>query len=268
MVLRVCNQGLRDRHAAEDAFQVTFLVLARHARSIRQRDSLKSWLFGVASRAAAQIRMLEARRARYERRGASIRAESQTSAPDSRENWPELHSEITRLPEKYQAPIVLCYFDGLTHEQAAVTGLGWPVGTVKARLARARDQLRWRLGGRVWNFGLAPPGELVRYRSGIDVPRELLDATLRAAFGFVSGGSAGGAISSSVRTITEGVLKAMLFYKLRLAAVIAVRRGGTRPECDCPCPANRRKAQDRASARRSLAATRCPPGTGQNGYCT
>ena len=75
MVLRDCNQALRDRHAAEDAFQATFLVLARQARSIRQRDSLESWLFGVASRVAARIRMMESRRQRYERRGAIVRAQ-------------------------------------------------------------------------------------------------------------------------------------------------------------------------------------------------
>ncbi len=136
MVFRVCNQALRDRHAAEDAFQATFLVLARQARSIRKADSLESWLFGVASRAAARIRMLEARRQQCERRLANVRADGESDVPDPSENWPELHAEIARLPEKYRIPIVLCYFEGLTHEQAAGR-LGWPVGTVKTRLSRA-----------------------------------------------------------------------------------------------------------------------------------
>ncbi len=74
MVLRVCEQALRDRHAAEDAFQATFLVLARRARSIRKHDSVGSWLFGVACRVAARIRMSEARRHRHERQGAIVRA--------------------------------------------------------------------------------------------------------------------------------------------------------------------------------------------------
>ena len=150
MVLRVCNQALSDRHAADDAFQATFLVLLQHARSIRKHDSMESWLFGVACRAAARIRMLEARRKRYELRRAlhqpSDQAGSLSETPDP---WPELHAEIARLPEKYRTPIVLCYFEGLTHDQAAAQ-LGWPVGTVKTRLARARDQLRWRLRGRTW----------------------------------------------------------------------------------------------------------------------
>jgi polysaccharide export outer membrane protein len=124
MVLRVCNQALGDPHAAEDAFQATFLVLSRRAGSIRRHDSVASWLFGVASRAAAQIRLAEARRRRYERRGAIARAERETEGPDLSGPWPELHAEIALLPPNYRVPIVLCYFEGLTHEQPQPGSVG------------------------------------------------------------------------------------------------------------------------------------------------
>jgi RND family efflux transporter MFP subunit len=219
LVLSVCNQALRDRHAAEDAFQATFLVLARQARSIRNRDSVGSWLFGVASRAAARIRMMEARRRKYERRGASVRAHGEPGGGGASDAWPELHAEIARLPEKYRIPIVLCYFEGLTHEQAAGR-LGWPVGTVKIRLARARDQLRWRLD-RI-GYGTAPliPLEVFRPLGVTRVPRVLLESTTRAAARFVWGVGAGEIfISSDVLTLARGVLKTMAINPLRVAAI-------------------------------------------------
>ena len=218
MVLRVCNQALKDRHAAEDAFQATFLVLASQARSIRKHDSVGSWLFGVACRAAARIRMAEARRHRSERRGANLRAIHKTDALDASEHWPELHAAIARLPEKYRIPLVLCYFEGLTHEQVAGR-LGWPVGTVKTRLARGREQLRLRLEGRGW--GAAPwiPTEPLRPADLAAIPRLLRDSTSREAVGFVSGAGGGGFLSPDVLAITQGVLRAMLIHKLRLATI-------------------------------------------------
>ncbi len=218
MVLRVCNQALKDPHAAEDAFQATFLVLASQSGSIRKHDSLGSWLFGVACRAAARIRMTEARRQRYERRGSNVQAIGNTDSLDSSEHWPELHAEIARLPEKYRNPIVLCYFEGLTHEQAAGQ-LGWPVGTVKTRLARARQRLRLRLKRGDWGAGPWIPTESLAPSDISDVPRLLLDSTSREAVGFVSGAGGGGFTSSGVLAITHGVLRAMLIHKLKLATI-------------------------------------------------
>ena len=221
MVLRVCNQALRDPHAAEDAFQATFLVLARQARSIRQRDSVESWLFGVASRAAARIRMMEARRQRYERRGASVRACGDNGVPDSSGPWSELHAEIARLAEKYRVPIVLCYLEGLTHDQAAAR-IGWPVGTVKTRLARARDQLRRRLENRGFGSSLLMPAEYLRPSDCTAVPRLLLDSTIWAAGRFALGAGSGEFLSSNVLAISLGVLRTMLINKLRLMSITLV----------------------------------------------
>ena len=137
MVLRVCRAVLGDRHEAEDAFQATFLVLASRARSIRRGDSVGSWLHGVALRVANRARWRSARRRHHERRHAEMTAT--TEADESHSRVPDdvdrvLHEEIGRLPEKYRRPVVLCYLEGLTHDQAA-DQLGWPVGTVRRRLA-------------------------------------------------------------------------------------------------------------------------------------
>src|SRR5262249_21892340 len=163
MVFRVCRQVLDDPHDAEDAFQVTFLVLARQAGAIRKRPSVSSWLFGVARRAAARIRMEEARRRRYEARSAersSARYAARPEPPDPDPD-PELHAEIERLPENYRLPIVLCYLEGLTHEQAA-SRLRWPLGTLKTRLSRARERLRSRLERRGRSFLILLPVDPLR----------------------------------------------------------------------------------------------------------
>jgi RNA polymerase sigma factor (sigma-70 family) len=156
MVLEVCRRALRDRHAAEDAFQATFLVLARRAKSIvvRPGGSLGPWLYGVACRTAREARRNTARRQARERRGAQKVSEAVSVArPDSMDDEERrvLHEEVARLPEKYRSAVVLCYFEGLTHDQAAET-LHWPVGTVRGYLARARASLR----GRLIRRGVAP----------------------------------------------------------------------------------------------------------------
>ncbi len=150
MVLRVCQSVLRERHDAEDAFQATFLILVRKAASIRKQSSVGSWLHGVAFRIACCQKGASARRCRHEQRVAE-----RSAAPAVQEDRDELasvlHEELDRLPEKYRSPILLCYFESLTHEQAA-RRLCWPVGTVRSRLARGREQLR----GRLLRRGLAP----------------------------------------------------------------------------------------------------------------
>ncbi|HEV3122146.1 MAG TPA: RNA polymerase sigma factor, partial [Isosphaeraceae bacterium] len=143
MVLRVCRHVLGNMDDTHDAFQATFLVLVRHAGSLRKRECLASWLYGVAQRVALRARVDLARRRTHERRSTEMAADSFACA-SSFEGWPELHEEIARLPEKYRAPIILCYFEGLTTELAAQK-LGCPLGTVLSRLARARDRLRTQL---------------------------------------------------------------------------------------------------------------------------
>lgn len=221
MVLRVSLQALKDRHAAEDAVQVTFLVLARQAGTIRKRPSLSSWLFGVALRAAARIRMEEARRRRFETRSAERSAAligDQMEPRDSDDPYPDLHAEIERLPEKYRVPIVLCYFEGLSHAQAA-SRLRWPVGTVKIRLTRARAILRARLEPRGRAYELLFPASALRTGHSPALPEHLFNTITQAACGSATKGTAVGLVSSAVVSVTRGVMQAMLFEKLKAVAV-------------------------------------------------
>jgi RNA polymerase sigma factor (sigma-70 family) len=147
MVLGVCRHILNQLQDAEDAFQATFLVLARKAGSIRDRRVLARWLYEVAYRIAIRARTNGVRRRTHERQGGEM---SSTVSIDNH-GWielrPVLHEEVNRLPDKYRVPVILCYLEGKTNEEAAAL-LQWPVGTVKGRLSRARDLLRSRLARR------------------------------------------------------------------------------------------------------------------------
>jgi RNA polymerase sigma factor (sigma-70 family) len=151
MVLGACRAVLGDRHDAEDACQATFLVLAQRAGLIRRRDSVASWLYGVARRVALRARREAARRRELERRRrARVGVAERVSQPPA-ELWPELYEELDRLPEPFRAAVVLCDLEGRSYEQAAGI-LHCPVGTLQSRLGRGRERLRRRLE----RLGLAP----------------------------------------------------------------------------------------------------------------
>ncbi len=210
MVLGVCRQLLADHHLAEDAFQAVFLVLARKARSLRDPDLLGNWLYGVAVRTARKARVRRARRLRAEEAGAAGRPEGRPDATAQplieREQAEALHREIDRLPRSFRMPVVLCYFEGLTLDEAA-RRLRWPVGTTRSRLARAREKLRRGLDDR----GLAPA-------SWASVSSLLCDSTTSAAIAFAARHAPGGAVSAPAAALAQEVLKTMLTHKLRLAA--------------------------------------------------
>ncbi len=149
MVLGICRHVLNQVQDAEDAFQATFLVLARKGASIRDRRVLSGWLHEVAYRIAIKSRASSVRRQILERQGMAMLLPK--NEPDDQEEhaaWnelrPVLHEEVDRLPEKYRIPVILSYLEGKTNEEVAEL-LRWPVGTVKGRLSRARDLLRSRL---------------------------------------------------------------------------------------------------------------------------
>jgi RND family efflux transporter MFP subunit len=214
LVLRVCQGILRDCHDADDAFQATFLILARKAGSIRHGKSIASWLFGVARRVAIRAREDRSRRIRRER--LTIVRVVRPDLSSSPSDWmPEIHEEIDRLPEKYRAPVLLCDLEGLTHEEAA-TALRAPVGTVKVRLSRARHRLR----GRLLKRGLAPATLLVSFvdRGSATIPDSLARSTLSAAMLLRTGRSG---VSEAVVSLMRGVLRTMLVTQLKAWATPA-----------------------------------------------
>jgi RNA polymerase sigma factor (sigma-70 family) len=219
MVLGVCRRVLDDPHAVDDAFQATFLVLVRKAGTLGEHDAIGQWLYGVACRVALRARCeLATRRSRevpVERADGVARGDE----PGSNELAPILDEELARLPAKYRAPVVLCYLEGLTHEEAA-RRLGWPIGSVKGRLARARDLLRGRLARR----GLAPSAgwlaATLTNHSTAAVPEPLVLATVQSALQLTAGPAAAAAISAPVIRLMEGALSAMFLTKLKVAATI------------------------------------------------
>jgi RNA polymerase sigma factor (sigma-70 family) len=143
MVLAVCRRVLGHTQDAEDAFQGTFLVLARRAAPIARPELLGNWLYGVAYRTACKARLATARRCQRERMLAALElsAPPETASPELRTL---LHEELEQLPARYRAPLVLCYLEGLTNQEAA-RRLGWPAGSISYRLARGRQMLHHRL---------------------------------------------------------------------------------------------------------------------------
>jgi RNA polymerase sigma factor (sigma-70 family) len=224
MVLGVCRRILRDEQDAEDAFQATFLVLAQKAASIRNRDSVGSWLYGVAYRVAARALAGTLRRRTLEQEAAPLFAEDPVALVVWRELRPILDEELSRLPERYRAPVVLCYLENKTQVEAA-RQLGCTKGTLSGRLARARDLLRRRLTRR----GLALPGAVLvaalAENAATAVPVALGRSTVQSAMLLGAGpAAAGGLTCVTVTALVEGVLHAMWITKVKMitAALLAV----------------------------------------------
>jgi RNA polymerase sigma factor (sigma-70 family) len=186
MVLGTCRHVLNTLHDAEDAFQATFLVLARKGATIRNRRVLAGWLHEVAHRIAVKTRATAVRRRNVERQSMAmsppaVEPGTQDQAAAWNELRPVLHAEVDRLPERYRMPVILSYLEGKTNEEVAEL-LRWPVGTVKGRLSRARDLLRSRLMRRGVSLSAAIiVTALSRDRVSAEVvPAELVERTLRA----------------------------------------------------------------------------------------
>jgi RNA polymerase sigma factor (sigma-70 family) len=216
LVLGVCKRVLRDVHAAEDAFQATFLVLAKKANVVRPPGVLGPWLYGVAYRTALKARGRTFRRLEVEQDYAEQkRGEFVPVQQEANDLLPIIDEQLNALPEKYRHPLVLCGVQGLGKAEAAER-LGVPEGTVSSRLARGREMLRDRLS-----------------RRGIIVPLAAIIAFLKpsAAHAAVSP-----AVSNSVAEIAAGlapvspdvlalsheVLNAMTLVKWKFLSAVTV----------------------------------------------
>ncbi len=207
MVLRVCQRLLASREDAEEAFQATFLVLVRKASAIGKPDLVGPWLHGVAQRVARKAQARASLKQKRERGGDDL-AEVAEASPDGANDWPDLRpvldEELSRLPDRYRVPMILCYLEGKTNTEAAEQ-LGWARWTLATRLSRGRDMLRKRLTRR----GLALAAAAV----GVCLEREATAAqTVSAAapvlkLSAAGSGSLGGA---SLATLADGVREASL----------------------------------------------------------
>jgi RNA polymerase sigma factor (sigma-70 family) len=218
MVLAACRRILHDAHDAEDAFQATFLALARKAGSIGKGEAVAAWLHRVACRAAL--------RARGDRR---LTPADPDAFPDPgrdpteeaawRELRPVLDQEVGLLPERYRVPVVLCYLEGRTYDEAARV-LGCSRGTVGTRLARARELLRKRLVRRGVSLSAAAlAGVLGIHAAQADAPASLVGLTVKAALLFAAGKEVG-AVPARTVALAEGVLRAMWMTRLKTPAVV------------------------------------------------
>ncbi len=214
MVLGMCRRMLDDPRDVEDAFQATFLVLVRKAGSLRDRDLLANWLYGVAHRVATRARATACRRRMRERPGGEELAVANPTREDRAELRAVLDDELARLPNRLRSAVILCDVEGVPQGEAA-RRLGCPVGTVKSRLSRARDRLRVRLVRR----GVAPAALLAGslFEPGTAtaaIPAALGASTVKAAKGF----AVGAAVSAQAAALVEGVLKSMTMAKIKMIA--------------------------------------------------
>jgi RNA polymerase sigma factor (sigma-70 family) len=183
MVLGVCRRVLGDEHAADDALQATFLVLARKAGTLDRRPSLANWLYTVAVRVARRARAQSAHRRSAEQRAEAISSSDPVDELTARELCAALDDVLDRLPGRYREPLVLCCVQGPSRDEAAHR-LGWSLGAVKGRPERGRDLLRQRLARR----GISLPADLGAglLLSGPSVPSTLAGSTAQAAVAFVA----------------------------------------------------------------------------------
>jgi RNA polymerase sigma factor (sigma-70 family) len=219
LVLGVCRRLLGDQADADDAFQATFLVLVRRARSIRRAASLGPWLYGVVCRIALKMRRTAARRRTYEGR-AAMTARTDFEREPADDLRPLLDEELSRLPEKYRAALVACYLEGCTHAQAAAQ-LGWPPGSIAKRLSRGLELLRDRLTGRGVALPAAGLTALLASEASA-VPPALTQATLRAAALVVAGKTLAGVVASPVVSAVESVMRELLVSRCKFLIPLAL----------------------------------------------
>jgi RNA polymerase sigma factor (sigma-70 family) len=219
VVWGVCRRVLRNTHDAEDAFQATFLVLAQKAGSVGRQDSVGGWLHRVAYHAALKARARAANRQRYERQAEAPCSSDLLSEVTGRELLAVLDEELARLPDRFRAPLVLCYLEGNTCDEAARL-LHWSARTLKRRLGQGREWLRARLERR----GLSLPAALLAAgltasATPAPIPAALISAAVQGGLRAVTGQGAAG---TAPAVLAASVLRSMTLARIPGAAAIVL----------------------------------------------
>jgi len=226
MVLAVCRRVIGNLHDAEDAFQATFLILVRKAASLRSRELVGNWLYGVAYRTALKARAAAARQHTREKQVKDM-PHPQAQPEAAWQDWqPLLDQELNRLPDKYRVPVVLCELEGRTRKEVA-RQLGIPQGTLSSRLATAKHMLARRLSRHGLTFSAAALASVLSANgASACVTAPLVAATTQVAMLVAAGKAAkAGVISAKVAALTEGGLKAMLLTKCKIATALLLAVG-------------------------------------------
>ena len=223
MVLGVCRRQLPVAHDAEDAAQAVFVVLWKKAANLRGRTSVAGWLHHVARNVCRNARKAAAVRQKHEQRAAEMNDGQIVNEADWSEIKDVLDEELSRLPEKYRLPVILCHLQGHTHEEvAALTGV--KESTVSTRLSRARELLRARLARRgitIGSIGLATA--LAANTCSAAVPASFVTSTTQAAALFAAGKlAAGGALSAKTAALAQGAIHMLTIAKMKTAAAVLV----------------------------------------------
>ncbi len=212
MVFGACRRILGNAHSAEDVFQAVFLVLARKSATIRRPELLANWLYGVAYRIARKARLKAIRTEARERSAEDMQTTEQPLDVEWGEVKQVLDEEMNQLPEKYRAPLVLCYLHGQTNAQAAAQ-LGWPTGTMSERLSSAREMLRKRLNRRGLNLSAVLLALLLSQKAAsAAVSPALVSTTVETAVAYAAGGAAKTLSPNLLELVLEPVRPAVVGY--------------------------------------------------------
>ncbi len=220
MVLHVGQRVLHNGHDAEDVFQATFLVLTRKAGSLRWHESVGNWLYQAAYRIALKAKTSAVRRGAKEAKAAERAPANSRDDLSWREVETLLDQELHRLPVKYRVPLVFCYLEGSTRDEAAQQ-LGWSLSTLKRRLERGREILRLRLVRRGLTFSAALFAPMLTQNTAkAALAPGLVQATVRSALQLAAGQPMAGLVSAQVTALVEGGLKTMFVTKAKIATAV------------------------------------------------